>query len=1206
MKKHLLLGLFVLCIAISPVFGQAIPYSGTPVINGVGQPIAGASVAISTANPCGTAPSYTNCQGQAQGLYSGSLPPSNLATLFSDVNETHSVSNPLTTDGFGNWFVYAAPTTYWATIYGNGIIPYVAPFSTSGGGGTNLLPTNNTFTGTNTFTQLTSVKNLNSVLFADQFSGATYDAQVTACITAVIAQGGGICDATGLQGSQTIAAEIDVGNISGIPVILKISNNLLANISITDGSSCGFGLYDNGKIQGLIGAPGSQHKAIITATNTTNADSMICVKPTTGVYVGVSGLQLYNPSGGTFAHGLLSAQGTFDGSAFENLDLDNYSSVGAWVENDCCGTVFRDDVFNGNSSSGAQPLKIVNLSGDPFTVAGVLFDNVSVDHPGSGLNNIVIKNTKSSNLSFGEITFHNVYMEGNLTDTTTPLVSIDSFPNTVWTGVTVNLRSPSSTQVPFSIVKTSLPGTSNYAFNLIGFHFLDSGTYPMEVLSDGSRSITVSSDSNGDLSSYLGGPASFSSWEFDGNNTLKATNSNAILDASTASQWKSPIAPGYAAVANGEFGYESTNNNWLFWVNGANHFMVPLAAGFNTGDCAQPTNSGGTWFLADTGSPCGSGGSGATLQTNTVNNTSQVLLNFTNTSGAGGITFSNPSGGVESATLNNTTTTVNSQSCALGGSCTIPHQTGGVNNTSQAGINFITSTVNATGLTATHSNPATNQEKVEITGTCNPTSGCTGIDSHTSTGVAQVASGTWSVSTALANGTTATTQTAGDNTTKLATDAFVLANAVSNPMTTPGDMIVATTSGVPARLAVNTDTVAQVPTSVSGATSFQYSGVPINAQTGTSYTINKTDRASFVSFSNASPVAVTLPQAGSTGFANNFVFVACDIGAGTATITPTTSTISYSNGSTYTSGATSVSISTGGCIYIYTDNTNYFGIQFGTPASGANVNLSNITSPNINTSLLAQAGVDLGSTTKPFRNLFLFGSGTYGTTSGEFTSTPTAARTWTVPDASFTFAGTNLAETFSALQTFGANISIGGVTAAGATGTSNVVFSNSPTLVTPALGTPSAINLTNAASASLPGAAIANNGVTATQLAVQYSKGSCTELWGGSGSSFALTAGDDAISNNSCYNDSGVTRTITAVKCRSDNASNTTTVNPTFGSAGTGTTILSGALTCGSSLAYSSTGTVSNASWTTGTGINPVMGGTLTGTSIAVIVEYTY
>jgi hypothetical protein len=114
------------------------------------------------------------------------------------------------------------------------------------------------------------------------------------------------------------------------------------------------------------------------------------------------------------------------------------------------------------------------------------------------------------------------------------------------------------------------------------------------------------------------------------------------------------------------------------------------------------------------------------------------------------------------------------------------------------------------------------------------------------------------------------------------------------------------------------------------------------------------------------------------------------------------------------------------------------------------------------------------------------------------------------------------------------------------------------------------------------------------------------EVWGGSGTSFALTSGDDAISNNSCYNDSGVTRTITAVKCLSDAATNTTTTNPTFGAAGTGTTILSGALTCGNSNAMSSTGTVSNASWTTGTGIDPAMSGTLTGTHVGLIVDYTF
>jgi len=189
-------------------------------------------------------------------------------------------------------------------------------------------------------------------------------------------------------------------------------------------------------------------------------------------------------------------------------------------------------------------------------------------------------------------------------------------------------------------------------------------------------------------------------------------------------------------------------------------------------------------------------------------------------------------------------------------------------------------------------------------------------------------------------------------------------------------------------------------------------------------------------------------------------------------------------------------------------------------------------------------------------------------------------------------------------------LTVSAVTPSDATGSTsgsgNFCLVTSCVMTTPNLGTPSAINLSNAASTSLPGAAIANAGVTATQLAAQYSKGSCTELWGGSGTSFAMTSGDDAISNNSCYNDSGVTRTITALKCRSDNASNSTVLTPTFGAAGTGTAILTGTVTCGNSYAYSATGTLNNTAWTTGTGIDPGMSTVGNATSIAMIVEYTF
>lgn len=86
-----------------------------------------------------------------------------------------------------------------------------------------------------------------------------------------------------------------------------------------------------------------------------------------------------------------------------------------------------------------------------------------------------------------------------------------------------------------------------------------------------------------------------------------------------------------------------------------------------------------------------------------------------------------------------------------------------------------------------------------------------------------------------------------------------------------------------------------------------------NAQTGTSYTVVTGDRGKLLTFSNASAVAVTLPQATSTFGSGWYVFLK-NLGAGTATITPTTSTIG---------GAASLALTTGQWAMVVSDGTNY-------------------------------------------------------------------------------------------------------------------------------------------------------------------------------------------------------------------------------------------------------------------------------------------
>jgi len=88
----------------------------------------------------------------------------------------------------------------------------------------------------------------------------------------------------------------------------------------------------------------------------------------------------------------------------------------------------------------------------------------------------------------------------------------------------------------------------------------------------------------------------------------------------------------------------------------------------------------------------------------------------------------------------------------------------------------------------------------------------------------------------------------------------------------------------------------------------------IDAQTGTSYTIVAADENKLLTTSNAGAVAVTLPQATTTGFGAGAVFHFRNLGAGTATITPTTSTID---------GAASLAFTTGQGADIYSDGANY-------------------------------------------------------------------------------------------------------------------------------------------------------------------------------------------------------------------------------------------------------------------------------------------
>lgn len=122
-------------------------------------------------------------------------------------------------------------------------------------------------------------------------------------------------------------------------------------------------------------------------------------------------------------------------------------------------------------------------------------------------------------------------------------------------------------------------------------------------------------------------------------------------------------------------------------------------------------------------------------------------------------------------------------------------------------------------------------------------------------------------------------------------------------------------SGIAGPTAVNG--VAYIPVSIpSGGVAtlpvMTPGGVANRAVVVTSDTILATDRGKRVTYNNGGAIAVALPQAGTTGFDQGFVFVVKNKGAGTVTVTPATSTID---------GGATLPIVTNRTCYIYLDST---------------------------------------------------------------------------------------------------------------------------------------------------------------------------------------------------------------------------------------------------------------------------------------------
>ena len=363
--------------------------------------------------------------------------------------------------------------------------------------------------GTIIFPGTASGKVINGISYSQNYTGATLDVRLNACIVDAETGANGntshICDARGESGTQTISATILVGDSSSDKVTVIIPPSCdwqITNSANFTGTQSAIYQYTNS----YFGNP-TEPQFGCEIENDTTTNDLYALYISDSVVNGqftAEGFYLRNAGEGLAGPAAMMIQYGVDTSRWSNIQVFQYYAsnyaiqIGVTGSHSPCCSSHMDGIQAYGNNVGGTILNIVSPSSGGWPNA-FWINNSSFGHPKSGVPVILCTNSSGSNLAMPIVGFNGGYVETNNGDTTTQIAESNGCNITV-NEMAVKNEGGSTSTAPFWKIDNA-----QNSFTATDLAMPYEFTFPATAVSNLYTGETIKTDGNGNLPSYRAG-----------------------------------------------------------------------------------------------------------------------------------------------------------------------------------------------------------------------------------------------------------------------------------------------------------------------------------------------------------------------------------------------------------------------------------------------------------------------------------------------------------------------------------------------------------------------------------------------------------------------------------------------------------------------------------------------------------------------------